>query len=159
LVGGVVRVAERHGRLALFGNGELLEVEVEVLRAGLNGLVEAGAHPDDVLVGEAHLFGHAVRDCGLETFLALRLVADDPRLVRRVAGGDGELALGEGLAGGAVVAGAARGFFDRFFGRFFGDGVFGRAVVAAACGEAEHGHCAESDETSAGAALFHGSPC
>ena len=137
LVRRVVRVTEVDGLLALVGDRELLQVEIEVLLAGLDGLVESRAHPRDVCIGVAELAGNRVRDGRLVALLGLRLVVLDPRRVGRVAGADGELALGEGLACGAVVAAAGTGR-----GR---SGVAG-GVAAAARGEGqradrEEGEC------------------
>ena len=73
LRGLVVRRAEVDGLLALVGDRELLQVEVEVLRAGRDGLVEGGAHPDDVVLGEAELLGDGVGDGGLEALAGLRV--------------------------------------------------------------------------------------
>ena len=48
-------------------------------------------------VGEAELLGDRVRDRALEALAVLRLVVDEPRLVGRLVGGDGQLAGGDGL--------------------------------------------------------------
>ena len=113
LVGHVVGVTEGDRLLALLGDRVLLQVEVEVLGAGLDRLVEPGAHPGHVRIGEPESTRDRVCDGGFEALLRLRLVVLDPRAVRRVAGGDGELAFGERLAGSALVAGAGPGVRGR----------------------------------------------
>ena len=73
LVARVVRVAESDDRLGpLRRDRVLLQVEVEVLGAGLDRLVEGRAHPRHLVVGEAHLAGHGVGDGGLEALARTR---------------------------------------------------------------------------------------
>ena len=82
----VVRQREVDDLVALVGDAVLLEVEVVVLVAGGDGLVEAGADPGDLVVREAERLGDLVHDGGLEAFAALRCVVDDVGREGRLAG-------------------------------------------------------------------------
>src|SRR5690606_31555225 len=94
LRGRVVRGGEVDRRLALVRDGALLQVDVVVLRAGGGRVGPGRADPDD-LGGEAELLGDRVGHGGLEALAGLGRVVDDVRVVRGLAGGDRELALGE----------------------------------------------------------------
>ncbi len=91
----VIRRAEVHCFAAVVGDGELLQVEVEVLRPGRDGLLESCAHPDDVRRGEPEFLGDGVGDRGLEALTGLGRVVDHPGVVGGLAGADRELALGD----------------------------------------------------------------
>ena len=88
LRGRVVRRREVEVGLALVADRHLVDREVEVLGARRDDLVEAGDGPLDVVLVEAQLVGHRVRDGGLEALAVGRVAVDDPRLVRGVGRGD-----------------------------------------------------------------------
>ena len=116
LLGLVVRAGEVDDLLALARDGELVDVEVERLRAGLDRLVESLGDPGDLLGREAELLGHRPGDGTLVALAVRRVVVGEPRLVGRRVGRDGQraglvelevgrLALVEGDRGGAVGRG------------------------------------------------------
>ena len=78
LRGRVVRRGEVEVRLALVADRHLVDREVEVLGARRDDLVEAGDGPLDVVLVEAELVRHGVRDRGLEALAAGRVAVDDP---------------------------------------------------------------------------------
>ena len=93
LVARVVRDRHVDVLLALVADRVLLQVHVEVLRAGLDGLVERGAGPHDGVALVAHLGGDGERDGGLETLPGLRRIVDHPGEEGRLAGGDRQRAV------------------------------------------------------------------
>jgi len=103
----VVAGGEVHGLLALGADRHLVDVEVEGLLTGREGLVEGDGLPDDGALVVAELLRHGVRDRRLEALAIGGLVVLEPRLVRglvrrdrQLAGGLGaQLALGAGLPG------------------------------------------------------------
>ena len=105
----VVRRGEVDGLLALLGDRELVDVEVPVLRRRLEDAVEPDPRPGDLVRGVAQLLGDRRGDRALEALAVLRVVVDEPRLVDRLVGGDGQLAGREGLQAllGAGVCGLA----------------------------------------------------
>ena len=98
---------EVDGLAAGLGDRDLVEVEVELLRTGLDDLVEGHGHPGDLLGGVAELLGDGVADGGLVALTVGGVVVDEPRLEGRGVGGDREGARGDGLhrVGGALVRG------------------------------------------------------
>ena len=78
----VVRRGEVDRLLALLGDGELVDVEVERPGAGLDGGVERHAGPGDLVLGVAQLRGDGVGDRGLEALAALRRRRRRPRARR-----------------------------------------------------------------------------
>ena len=75
----VVAVGEVDDLGAGRGDRDLVDVEVEVLGAGLVGGVERHLHPGDLVGGEAELVGDGVRHGGLEALAVGRVVVDEPR--------------------------------------------------------------------------------
>src|SRR6185312_8967239 len=92
-VGGVVAGGEVHGLGALRGDGDLVDVEVEVLAARRVGVVEGLDHPLDLVLAETELLGDGVGHRGLEALAVRRVVVVEPRRVGGRVGGDGQLAL------------------------------------------------------------------
>jgi hypothetical protein len=124
---------------ALGRNGELLDVEVKVLGAGLDGGVEVCSDPGQGVAFEAHFVGNGAHNGGLESFAGLGGIVDDPGEERRVAGRCGEDAVFDrvrtGVGGcffGRLLDGLSNGFFVGF------DDLFGG--VAATGGEDECGN-------------------
>ena len=103
----VVAGREVDGLLALGADRHLVDVEVEGLLTGREGLVEGHALPDDGALVVAELLRHGVGDGRLEALAVGGLVVLEPRLVRGLVGGDRQLAgrLGGQLALGAGVPG------------------------------------------------------
>ncbi len=107
----VVAGREVDGLLALGADRHLVDVEVEGLHAGREGLVEGDALPDDGALVVAELLCHGVGDRRLEALAVGGLVVLEPRLVRRLVRRDRQLAggLGGQLALGAGGPGRTRG--------------------------------------------------
>src|SRR5690349_5261818 len=90
--------------------GDLVDVEVELLRPRRVGRVERLVGPGDLGLGEAELVRHRVGHGALVALPVRRLVVDEPRRVDRLVGRHRELALGEQLIlDGRVRAGRGRG--------------------------------------------------
>ena len=140
-------------------DGELLQVHVERLRAGLDRLVERGARPGDGVALVAHLGGDGERDGGFETLARSRVHRRSPTgrtparrwrssACRRsiVAPQSAAAAAGVDGAGGApepaVVSAGAGGAGG-------GVGGVGGVVVAAAGGEDEGADGQHRDEPAA----------
>ena len=132
----VVRRREIDGFLALRCDGELLDVDIEVLGPRCDDGIEGGAHPHDVVVLKTKFFGDGVGDGGLETLTGLRFVVLHPRREGGLAGGNRQLAVRESLEVGGVSGTTRIG-----------------AIASAACREDEHGRGRECSEgkTSTGA--------
>gem|GEM_PF-3670573 len=133
--GRVVGAGEVHCLLASIGNGELLDVEVPVLCARSDCRIEGRTLPYDLILGEAQLLGDCVGNCGLVAFTGGRIVVKNPRGVSGIAGGDGELTLGDGgecFAGCVSIGGC-------------GSCVAGSGS-ARACTQRHDGSCCDCDE-------------
>ena len=90
----VVAGRERDRRGPLRRDRDLVDVEVELLRARRVGVVERLVSPLDLGVLEAELLGHGVRHGALVALAVGRVVAGEPRRVGGLVGGHGEHTLG-----------------------------------------------------------------
>ena len=108
LGGGVVAVGEVDDLGPLRRDRDLVDVEVEVLVARLVRRVERHLDPRHLVLGEAELLGHGVGDGRLVALAVGRVVVDEPRLVGRRVGADGQRArrAQRQLVGGAGVDGS-----------------------------------------------------
>src|SRR5665648_366324 len=111
----VVAGGEVEVRPALVADRHLVDRDVEGLLAGGDDLVESHRDPLHRVLAEAQLGGDGVGDRGLEALPVRRVVVDDPGLVARVGGADGQYALGHRLQragvgrGGVAVVGRGAG--------------------------------------------------
>jgi hypothetical protein len=101
----VVALREGHDLRPVRRSGNLVDVEVELLRTRGVARVEGLGGPDDVRGLESQRLGEGVDGTALAALAVGGGVVREPGLVNRVVGGDGQLALREELRLNCLLAG------------------------------------------------------